>query len=74
MKLTQELIVTIVFLIGSWVVLSVVAVAFPPSASSIRQALNKHAASSKSEPAIGPEAIAEPATTYYQEEKFLSCR
>jgi hypothetical protein len=70
MKLTQELIVTIVFLIGSWVVLSVAAVAFPPSASSIRDALNKHASARPSEPVISQEALAEPAETFYQEEKL----
>lgn len=40
MKLTQELVVTIVFLGGSWVTLSVVAVAFPPTTSSIRAAIS----------------------------------
>ncbi len=40
MKLTQELVVTIVFLGGSWVTLSVVAVAFPPATSSIRAAIS----------------------------------
>lgn len=79
MKLTQELVVTIVFLGGSWVTLSVVAVAFPPATSSIRAAISntqvKHIkvasplmASSASLPAedVLP---TEDTTTFLQDEK-----
>lgn len=80
MKLTQELVVTIVFLGGSWVTLSVVAVAFPPATSSIRAAISantktKHvktvASHSVSAETLPAEDVlpTEDTTTFLQDEK-----
>lgn len=72
MKLAQELIVAGVFLLGSWVALSVVASAFPPSSSSVRKALTSHVAPKRIEPTVvasNPEPTVPPVMTYLQDEK-----